>query len=643
MRIWGMLAALVAGLSMLVAGVADARPRTTLSQTIVDKDGDNRLEPGPGERHVVRQELGTKTALAKPTPLAFFGQLTDTHIVDEESPLRVEFTDKYGLIFTSAYRPQEGLSAQVADTMIEQMRNTTSPVTGRPIELVMTTGDNTDNSQCNETRWMIDLMDGDKTVNPDSGVHGARDFTDRELCLQETSPPPPPPLSTCDTEADGLYDGVRGGGEYYEPDRSPNPGADSEDGPGYSPEQSENEREAQRRTSVRDFPGLYERMNEPFRATGFDDIPWYGIFGNHDGLIQGNQPRNPGFEALATSCTKVTGIPSGDIESARSPQEVERAFAEVLAGMQEAAKTGDPGLTTVVPPDPRRRPLRKSEYIAEHFDTTGLPAGHGFTPENVATGEGNYAFSPKPGVRFIVLDTIAEQGLEEGNLDDEQFRWLHRELLAADQAKELAVVFAHHSLGTMGQPPVSPFVPGDTGGNLSPLVHFGEGPRNSGIVLPCAIQDGLTEPTPDETVRCLLLRHKSVVAFVNGHEHANRVTAYERRPGTGPVEGGFYEINTAAHIDWPQQSRVLDLLDNNDGTVSIVSTVLDHAASPNPGGVPAPADGAGHSAEGVKRLASISRELSFNDPDGSTGEDSGDARGSATDRNVELVVRDPRR
>ena len=625
MRIWGMLAALVAGLSMLVAGVADARPRTTLSQTIVDKDGDNRLDPGPGEPHLLRQELGVKTGLAKPAPLAFFGQLTDTHVIDEESPLRVEFTDKYGLIFTSAYRPHEGLSAHVVEEMVEQLRNTTSPVTGRPVEFVMTTGDNTDNSQCNETRWMIDLLDGDKSVDPDSGVHGDRTFTDEELCLQElpTSLPLAPPLSTCDTEADGLYDGVRGGGEYYEPDRS-TAGPASEDGPGYAPVQSENEAEKQRRTQVRDYPGLFEEMNKPFQATGLD-IPWYGIFGNHDGLIQGNAPRNPFFESLAISCTKVTGIPSGDVES----------YPELLAGLQAAAESGDPGLTTVIPPDARRRPLRKSEYIAEHFNTTGAPVGHGFTADNVATGQGNYAFSPKPGLRFVVLDSISEHGLEAGNIDDDQFRWLHAELSAADKAKELAVVFAHHSLRTMGQPPFSPFPPGDSGGNLNPVVHFGEGLRETGIDQPCLLKDGTLPPTPDETLKCLLLRHKSVIAFVNGHEHANRVTPYERESGTGPVAGGFWEINTASHIDWPQQSRVLDILDNRDGTLSIVSTILDHAAAPQPGD--------GVVGDSVKRLASISRELSHNDPDGQTGEDRGDARGAPADRNVELVVRDPRK
>jgi 3',5'-cyclic AMP phosphodiesterase CpdA len=188
----------------------------------------------------------------------FFAQLTDTHVVDEESPLRVEFTDPLAGPFTSAYRAQEGLSAQVLDGMVDQVRNTVSPVTRRRLDLVMTTGDNTDNTQLNETRWMIDVMDGRQSVNPDSGVAGA-----------------------CGPAG---YDGVRGGGRYYEPDAS-----DGEDGRGYSPREAENARPS----AMRDFPGLLERMNEPFRAGGFRDLPWYAVFGNHDGLVQGNHRATP--------------------------------------------------------------------------------------------------------------------------------------------------------------------------------------------------------------------------------------------------------------------------------------------------------------------------------------------------------------
>ena len=136
-----------------------------------------------------------------------------------------------------------------------------------------------------------------------------------------------------------------------------------------------------------------------------------------------------------------------------------------------------------------------------------------------------------------------------------------------------------------------------------------------------------------------------MVAFVNGHEHNNRVTPF--RAGAGAARAaqvkssqGFWEVNTASHIDYPQQSRLIDLFDNRDGTLSIFGTVVDHAAAPNPGTAAA----AGRSGT---LLASIGRELAFNDadanedPDPGTQEASGSRRGTAADRNVELLIRNP--
>jgi metallophosphoesterase (TIGR03767 family) len=543
--------------------------RDTTAGTIQDLDRDNRLDPAPGEKHLVREEIAPaqRGREHRGRSVLFFAQLTDSHVVDEESPARVEWMDKFGPPLTSAYRPHEGLTPQVLDTMVEQVRNTTSPVDGRRLDLVMTTGDNSDNTQLNEVRWLIDIMDGAREVDPNSGVEG-----------------------TCDTTPGGLYDGVRGGREYYEPD-----GSDGEDGPGYSPRQAENEATAGRSSEVRDRPGLFERMNEPFRPKGFRQLPWYGIFGNHDGLMQGNQPRNEALEAVATGCVKVLDSPATTL-----PEAIE----DLLAGE---------GTVAVVPADPARRPLKKSEYIAEHFDTSGVPVGHGFTPENVATGMGYYALTPRPGLRFLVLDSINEGGGDGGNIDTPQFQWLDAQLTEAEARKEVVVVFAHHSLRTMQQTPLSPFPPGDQGGVLDPAAHYGE-------------SEGNCVPGPTESVECLLQRHRSVIAFVNGHEHNNRVEEHET----------YWEVNTASHIDWPQQSRVLDLVDNRDGTWSVWATMVDHAAPPEPGG--------GHATGSVKRLASISRELSYNDPDASNGEDGhSDARGSRSDRNVELIVRDPYR
>jgi len=66
--------------------------------------------------------------------------------------------------------------------------------------------------------------------------------------------------------------------------------------------------------------------------------------------------------------------------------------------------------------------------------------------------------------------------------------------------------------------------------------------------------------------------------------------------------------------------------------------MLDHAAPADPGG----SDLAGPSSSSPSLLASISRELAFNDPDADNGEDGhSDRRGERGDRNVELLVRHP--
>src|SRR5215218_1682720 len=294
--------ALAAALLLMLAatGIAVAAgASSTVNRTIADRDGDNRLEPAPGDPYEQRDELGTRTA-DPGEPLITFGQMTDFQLVDEESPARVEFLDKVGPPFTAAYRPQEGTGPQVVDAMVRGMAHAVSPVTHRRIDAVMTTADNT---QCNEARWMIDILDGAANPDPDSCLTDGLRPTGRQV------DPNSGVEGTCGTIPDGsLYDGVRGGREYYEPDAS-----DGEDGPGYSPREAQNVAEAQRTNAVRDFPGLFERMNEPFDPYGFRDLPWYGIFGNHDGLVQGNQNRNAALDAIAMGCVKVKGLLASDL------------------------------------------------------------------------------------------------------------------------------------------------------------------------------------------------------------------------------------------------------------------------------------------------------------------------------------------
>jgi Ca2+-binding RTX toxin-like protein len=95
-------------------------------------------------------------------------------------------------------------------------------------------------------------------------------------------------------------------------------------------------------------------------------------------------------------------------------------------------------------------------------------------------------------------------------------------------------------------------------------------------------------------------------------------------------------MNTSAVADYPQQHRLIEVMDNRDGTLSIFGTLLDHASPAT-----APAGGDASSFDPAQ-LASIARTLAFNDPQTGAAATGAAPAGTEKDGNVELLLGDPR-
>ena len=144
---------------------------------------------------------------------------------------------------------------------------------------------------------------------------------------------------------------------------------------------------------------------------------------------------------------------------------------------------------------------------------------------------------------------------------------------------------------------------------------------------PAQVDADAPRPAGAKNVRDLFLKYPNVIAYVAGHTHENDIDLFRKG------RTGFWQINTASHVDWPQQSRLIEVMDNRDGTLSLFGTMLDHAA-------PVAAPGARHGRGGADRRPARQpqRHAGLERPAARQP----DALGRTLDRNMELLLRDPR-
>ncbi|MBA2573882.1 MAG: TIGR03767 family metallophosphoesterase [Nocardioidaceae bacterium] len=352
----------------------------------------------------------------------------------------------------------------------------------------------------------------------------------------------------------------------------------------------------QRRYGFPHLPGLMDRALSAFHSQGLR-LPWLACFGNHELLVQGlGRVTEPVRQHLLGASKPRGSLAELDLDA------LEDAFIQAperfLSGQQH-----------VVTADPDRRAVGRREFVDAHFSPLSRPLGHGFTTTNRRSGTAYYVHDVGP-VRLICLDTTSAAGAADGCVDEDQARWLRERLeevhsyrltaegtaLTTGHTDRLVILFSHHGIDTMTN---NRTLPADPDG--SRLIG---GPE----------------------LRDLLHRYANVVAWINGHAHRNCVT-----PRHDPLgrSGGFWEITSSALMDWPCQARLLELLDNGDGTLSLVCTMVDHdgVVSPEPD---LPWTG--------RWLAGLHRELAGNEPWRGFGSA---ARGGLADRNVDLRLPAP--
>ena len=137
-------------------------------------------DAGSGLAYVRRTDLAPLSANAtNGARLLSFFAMTDIHLVDKESPAQPFYGDwvsAYGASATggAGWSPIVVSTTQVLDAAVQTINALHAR---KPFDFGISLGDKINNSQYNELRWFIDVLDG-KTITPSSGAHVGADTID---------------------------------------------------------------------------------------------------------------------------------------------------------------------------------------------------------------------------------------------------------------------------------------------------------------------------------------------------------------------------------------------------------------------------------------------------------------------------------
>ena len=267
---------------------------------------------------------------------------------------------------------------------------------------------------------------------------------------------------------------------------------------------------------------MLTRAQRPFFSPGLR-TRWLPALGNHDVLVQGEQPASPSTNALATGDEALFTLDpalEGVLDRLPAGRPARTATPDLRDVPPEAIERvlsrGVPGRTMRVPADERRRHLRPRETISRLRRAARLPVRRG-------ARRLDYAADVAPGVRAIVLDT-ANRSDGGATLTERHLAFLRRELR---RAGDRAIVIASHF--------------------------------------------GLQRTAGGAAARALLARDDRVIAELSGHTHRQEIVPVRSRAG------GYWRITTSSLADWPQQARMLRLVTGPGGARALETWTVDHS------------------------------------------------------------------
>ena len=302
--------------------------------------------------------------------------------------------------------------------------------------------------------------------------------------------------------------------------------------------------------------GAANDPKDSFFAEGLK-MPWFWVSGNHDVLSQGNYVLTDILQASAVG-------------------------SQSDGGTRDWSRADGPLKTGEVIADPRRAPLVGADLL-RRVQSKG--DGHGVDQAAIDYGRCFYSFDVgTSNLRVVVMDTASPTGSSDGLITQTDVDQMLVPML--DQAMtdgKIVIVTSHHSSTQLT----------DGSGAF--------GTKHDDALLGPAFQN-------------VLGAYPNVLMHLAGHTHHHKVAP------VSPSGGGHYwEMETAALADYPNQMRVVEVWDLDNGNYGIKGIALDYSVENDE-----------VAADGRKR--GVADYTSGWQKDGS---------GTVDDRNVELVIPKP--